>query len=59
MALARRPDLGLAVGLDLGDRGVRLDIGLVHRRGLELLLDDEIRLGKPLVEIAEREFEAL
>ena len=59
MALARRPDFALAVGLDAGDRGVRLDIALVHRGGLELLLDDEIGLGKPGREVADLEFEPL
>ena len=59
MALARRPDLGLAVGFDAGDGGVRLDIGLVHRGSFEFLLDDEIGFGKAGVEIADLEFEAL
>ena len=59
MPLARRPDLALAVGVDAGDRGVRLDVGLVDRRGLELLLDDHVGLGKAGVEIADREFEPL
>ena len=59
MALARCPDLGLAVGVDAGDCRVRLDIGLVDGGGLELLFDDEIGLGKTLVEVADREFEPL
>ena len=59
MALARRPDLGLAVGVDARDCRMRLDIGLVDGRGLELLFDDVIGLGEALVEVADLEFEPL
>ena len=59
MPLARRPHLGLAVGIDPHAAGVRLDIALVHRRGLELLLDHDIGLGKPGIEVADLEFEPL
>ncbi len=59
MALGRGPDLGLAIGVDAGGAGMRLDIGLVDGRGLELFFDDDIGLGKALVEITEREFEPL
>ncbi len=59
MALARRPDLALAVGVDARDRRMRLDIGLMHGCGLELLFDDVIGLGKAPVEIADREFDPL
>ena len=38
---------------------VRLDIGLVHRGGLELLLDHHVGLGEARVEIADVEFEPL
>ena len=59
MPLARRPDLGLAVGVEAGDAGMRLDIGLVHRRRLELLLDDLVGLGKARVDVAELELDPL
>ncbi len=58
MALGRGPDLGLPVGVDARGAGMRLDIGLVHGRGLELLLDDDIGLGKALVEIADLQIRA-
>ena len=57
MALGRGPDLGLAVGVDARGAGMRLDIGLVHGRGLKLPLDDDIGLGKALVEIADLKLE--
>ncbi len=41
------------------DGRVRLDIGLMHRRGLELLLDDEIGLGEALLHIADLKFDPL
>jgi hypothetical protein len=59
MALGRGPDLGLAIGINAGGAGMRLDIGLVDGRGLELFLDNDVGLGKPLFEITEREFEPL
>src|SRR5438093_1156483 len=40
MPLARGPNLGLAIGVETGDAGMRLDIRLMHRGGFELLLDD-------------------
>ena len=57
MALARRPDLGLPVGIDAHAAGMRLDIALMHRGGLELLLDDHVGLGEAGIEIADLEFE--
>ena len=59
MPLARRPDLGLAVGIEAGDAGMRLDIGLVHRRRLELLVDDLVGLGKAGIDIADLELDPL
>ena len=53
MALARRPDLGLPVGIDAHAAGMRLDIALMHRGGLELLLDDHVGLGEAGIEIAD------
>ena len=59
MSLARCPDLGLAVGIEPGDAGMRLDIGLVHRRRLELLVDDLVGLGKARVGVADLELDPL
>src|SRR6185312_13758134 len=49
MPLARGPDLALAVSLILRNAGVRLDIGLMHRGGLELLLDHDVGRGKACI----------
>ncbi len=38
---------------------MRLNVALMHRSGLELLLDDDIGLGKPGFEIADLEFQLL
>src|SRR6266508_3653689 len=38
--LARAPELALAVGVEARDASLRLDIALVHRRGLERHLYD-------------------
>ena len=57
MPLTRSPDLGLAVVVETRGAGVRLDIGLMHRRGLELLLDDHIGLGKAGIDIADLELD--
>src|SRR5438034_24192 len=57
MPLARRPDLGLPIRVDPDAAGMRLDIALVHRRGFELLLDDDGGLGPAGIEIADLEFE--
>ena len=59
MALAGGPDLGLAIGVAARDAGVRLDIGLMHCRGLELLLDHHVGLREAGLEIAGLEFEPL
>ena len=59
MPLARGPDLGLTVGVEAGDAGMRLDIGLVHRRGLELLVDDLVGLGKAGLRVADLELDPL
>ena len=42
LALARRPDLRLAVGVDRDDAGMRLDIGLMHRLGRVTPFNDDI-----------------
>ena len=59
MPLARRPDLGLSVMVEAGGAGMRLDIGLVHRGGLELLLDDDISFGKAGIDIADLKLDPL
>ncbi len=59
MALAGGPDLALAIRLVLGDAGVRLDVGLMDRRGLEFLLDHHVRGLEPRLHIAHRELKPL
>ena len=59
MTLARRPNLALAVGVHSRGGRMRLDIALVHRGGLELLLDHEIGVLEALLDIADGEFEPL
>ena len=59
VALARGPDLGLAIGVPARQAGVRLDIALVHRGGLELLLDHHIGRGKAGVDVAGLELQPL
>ena len=59
MPLARRPDLGLAVVVEARGAGMRLDIGLVHRRCLEFLLDDLLGLGKAGIYIANLKLDPL
>ena len=58
MALGRGPDLGKAIGIDARGAGMRLDISLVHGRCLELLLDDDISLGKALLQVADLKFKS-
>jgi hypothetical protein len=44
VALGADPELALAVRTDIGEAGVRLDIALVRRLGLEGALDDDVGL---------------
>ena len=51
--LAARPDLGRARGrVGLGHAGMRLDVGLVNLGRREGVLDDDVRLLEPLVDVA-------
>ena len=59
VALRRHPKLGLAVLGDIGKAGVRFDIALMNGLGLELALDDDVRLGEALFDVAELEFDTL
>ena len=59
MALARAPELALAVGIEAGDAALRLDIGLMHRRGLERHLDDLVGRREAGLDVAEIELVAL
>ena len=52
-------NLALAVGAETRHAGLRLDIGLVHRRGLERHFDDLVGSGEPCVNIADLELDAL
>ena len=52
MALGAAPELALAVGADAGEAGMRLDIALMGRLGLEAALDDDVGLGEALLDIA-------
>ena len=55
MPLARAPKLALAVGVEAGHAALRLDIGLMHGRGLERHFDDGIGRREAGVHIAEFE----
>ena len=57
--LARAPELALAVGVEARDAGVRLDIALVHRRGLEGHLDDLVGRREARLDVAHLVFDAL
>ncbi len=57
MPLAGGPDLGLAVGVETGNTSMRLDIGLVHRRRLELLVHDLVGFGKAGLRVADLELD--
>ena len=52
LALAAAPDNGLGVGLIADHASLRLDIALMHRFGLEVALDDQIRLGEAFFDVA-------
>ena len=57
--LARAPELALPVGVAAGHATLRLDIGLMHGRGLERHLDDLVGCRKTGREIAQLEFDPL
>ena len=57
MALGAGPYLGEPAFGIVGDAGLRFDIALVNRLGVEFPLDDDIGLGKALFDIAELAFE--
>ena len=59
MPLARAPELALAVGVEARDAALRLDIGLMHRRGLERHFDDLVGRREPGLDVAEIELVAL
>ena len=59
MTLGRGPQLDLAVLAVTGDRGLRLDIALMDRLGVEFALDDQIGLGESRLDVAGRELDAL
>ncbi len=59
MALGGDPEISLVVFRYVGEAGVRLDVGLMDRRCLELALDYEVRLGETGVDVALAEFELL
>src|SRR5262249_47019098 len=52
VALRAARELGRAVLGHAGQRGVRLDVALVHRRRLELALDDDVRLLEAGLDVA-------
>ena len=55
MPLARAPDLALAVGVEAGHAALRLDIALMHGRGLERHFDDLVGGREAGLHIAELE----
>ena len=57
--LARHPQLRLAVGVGTREAGLRLDVALMHRRGLEVQFHDLISRGKACVDIAHLVLDAL
>ena len=59
MPLARGPDLALAVGVDAGHAALRLDIALMHGRGLERHFDDLVGVLEAGLDVAERKHSAL
>ena len=54
--LRAAPDSDSAVSLPPRGRGVRLDVPLMHGRGAEGPLHDQVRLGEALLDVAERHF---
>ena len=59
MALGTAPQLRLAVFGKTGHGSMGLDIALMHRRGLEAALDNQIGLGKTGLDIANRDIDFL
>ena len=59
MSLARAPQLALAVGIETRDAALRLDIGLMHGRGLERHLDDLVGRRETRLDVTEIELVAL
>ena len=59
VALGAAPELGRAVLGDAGQGGVRLDVALMDRRGLELALDDDIGLLEAGLDVAQGDLDAL
>ncbi len=58
LSLAAAPDRRHAVFGDTRDAGVRFDIALVHRLGIELVLDDDVGRIEAFIEVAQFEFGA-
>src|ERR1700747_3728901 len=50
---------GRPVGVESRDASMRLDIGLVHRRRLELLVDDLVGFGKACGRVTDLELDPL
>ena len=57
--LGRAPELGLTILAHAGDTGMRLNVALMYRFGVELALDDDVGLRKPGVHIAVTELHPL
>ena len=57
--LRAAPEFDLTVLRIICDAGLRLDIALMHRLGVERLLDDDVGFREPLRRIADRQFVAL
>jgi hypothetical protein len=54
MALAAAPDGDLTGLVDAHEAGMRLDVALVHRLGLEAALDDDFGRSEPGLDVAQR-----
>ena len=52
LRLGGDPNRGLARRVEPRQRGVGLDVGLVHHRHVEAVLEDPVRLGKALFHVA-------
>src|SRR5262249_61875346 len=59
MALGTAPDLALAIGANIGETGMGLDIALMRRLSLERALDDHVGFLEALLDIAMAEFGAV
>ena len=58
-ALCTGPDFDLAVVGPIADTGLRFDIALMHRLGVVFVLDDDVGLGKTIIDVAHRKLYAL